>query len=582
MSEPKTPLGRIFYEQARQDVPDDLDGWPEIFSRLEAKGIAPKTTTQESSPDFALHIPENNRKNSKKVETKNKKQEKIEVVNFYQPKAKQVVFKQRKSLALTGLGLVAALAIFVIIASVFILGDRGSTPVVSDTTTSQAVFAGATSTPLGPSATPTPFIAPSLGDIPQDCGPAPLLQNLSPDFASMAGGNPVGMVGFNKQGEIELSADNPTKFGYPQKVLWTAAPTFSGTGSIQGTNLKTGQPLWFDVNAKPVTTFTFDTRQSGTTRSGWFFWDTEIAAPEAGCYRIAATWPGGSWTVTLALGKATANSTTPPTATAASTATPTPQTLGGVTVNGVNFSKQGKLAFVSNGNLFVLDGANGQTHQLTQNGGVSEFKWSYDGEWLAYKVSLGAAGSGDAIYMSKYDGTGNFMPPGNGEFAWSPIKEELAFTTFSPNGVPGDLKIVDTNKTVHKTISKNVSSLLWSPDGLTLAYATFDKIPDGTVRIETIPTTDKVVFQNNSPVSAQEGAGIKLLSWWPDGKGLLFQNIPANSASLSMDGLPVKSVDLTNPTALPHQLVKALVNTDWLSGWQEIRGGRRGGPPVDG
>ncbi len=568
MPEPKTPLGRLLAEQARQDIPEDLDGWPQILNRLQ--GLSGDNVPQ---PLNALYIPKSETtQDEKKVLNHNRETAALKHDTGEADRKRPVALKQRRGLALAGLGLAAALALFLIAASVLMSGNKGSTPVVSDATkvvqTSQSALPGSTTAPTGPTVTPTPYVAPELDYIPRDCGPAPVLQNLSPDTAPMAGGNPVGLVGVNSQGGIPLFEGKPTELGYQQKVLWAIAPTFTGTVRIQGANLKTGRPLWFKVRAAG-TVLNLDTTEKVTYPypSGWHIWPSDLYAPEAGCYRIIATWPGGSWTLTIGLGKATVPNSTPlPIVTVGPptpTATPTPQTIAGLTVNSATFSKQGKLAFVSNGNLFVLDGATGQTHQLTTSGGVSEFKWSYDGAWLAYRANSGP--TTNVVYMSKFDGTGTFMPPGSGEFAWSPVKNELALTQTGQNGVNNGLQIVDTNKVARIIISTNASSPLWSPDGLTLAFVTFDKIPGGTARIQTIPTTDKVVFPDNSPISAMQGNGIKILSWWPNGKGLLFQTIPANSASLSMDGLPVKSLDLVNHDGLPQQLVKSLVNTDWLS-----------------
>jgi Tol biopolymer transport system component len=559
MSEPKTPLGRLLAEQARQDIPEDLDGWPQILNRLQ--GFSGDKARQ---PQNALHIPQIA---INKGEVTGLSQDREAAGS--KPAAGEatrknpVALKRRRGLALVGLGLAAALALFLIAASVLLSGNKGSPPVVSDATkaasTSQAALPGSTTAPASPTAPPTPYVASELGYIPQDCGPAPVLQELSPDIAAMAGGNPVGMVGFDTQGGIPLYEARPTQWGYSAKVIWTIAPSFSGVINIQGSNLKTGRPLRFDISSKVATTLTLDPSKNFTSKSGWYFWPSEVYAPEAGCYRFVATWPGGSWTVTVGAGKATIPNSTPlPTVSAgppAPTATPTPQTIAGLTVNGANFSKQGKLAFVSNGNLFVLDGATGQTRQLTTSGGVSEFKWSYDGEWLAYRANFrGAAGP---VLVAHYNGIENFPLPGVGEFAWSPVTNEIALT--SPDG---GLQIVNTAGIAHKLTGQNATSPLWSPDGSTIAFVTAEAGRDGPAKIVTMPA----IGGSTTPYfTGKAGDGIKLLSWWPNGKGLLFQTIPVNSASLSANGLPVESIDLTSSQNFHQTLVKSLVNTNWLS-----------------
>jgi Tol biopolymer transport system component len=265
-------------------------------------------------------------------------------------------------------------------------------------------------------------------------------------------------------------------------------------------------------------------------------------------------------TTTAAATTTTAAPTVRPTATAVPVPTPTPLAVAGLTINSKSLSNQGKLAFIFQNNLFTLDGATGQARQINKIGTVEKFGWSHDGEWLAYSLQPGPNAPVNSLWLSRSDGAENHQLPGSGDFAWSPTANELALTQI---GDSTGLQILSTaGGAVRYVTNLNAASPLWSPDGSTLAFISTDRGPNGAARLVTVPAKGGPT----SPVFAAEpGNGLTLLDWWPTGKGLLFQTIPANSASLSADGLPVQSLSLDAPAQTPQTLVKSLIHPAWLS-----------------
>lgn len=537
MQQPETPLGRILAEQARQDIPDNLDGWPSILGRMQSEGLLNAPATQTAPAAFRAAGPE------------------PDLAPILKPALSEPArLKQRRNLALAGLGLAAMLALFFITISVISSGSKTTAPeTVQANQTNKAINSATTSFAATPA---LPVVAPELDYAPLNCGPLPVLQELSPDIARMAGGSPFGLVGIAGEGYIPVAPNNPTKWGYIANTYWVTAPSYTGTVSLKGANIADGTPLWFDLNNGATTNPTLDTRHPGavTLPSGWNHWPSYLYIPKAGCYQIEATWPGGSWEITIGAGKWPYIEPT-----AAPAPTPTAPPVAGLTVNAGNFSKQGKLAFIYQGNLFILDGSTGQTRQIVNSGSVGKFAWSHDGEWLAYSWRPTVGSPNSEVWMTLADGAGKHKVAASDDFAWSPVANELAVSQL---GDSTGLQIVSTAGLSRTLTTLNTASAVWSSDGTTLAFVTTDRGSNGAARIMTMTAKggSQTVYYIGQP-----GDGLKLLGWWPNGKGLLFQTIPANSASLSADGLAVQSLSLTTPAATPQTLVKSLVHSEWIS-----------------
>jgi hypothetical protein len=104
-------------------------------------------------------------------------------------------------------------------------------------------------------------------------------------------------------------------YGWPAPIgLIILNSRITGPVTLSGWDLRTGYPLWFGFIVAGVWgapqqvrhTFTLDLPNPSFPAGGWdtteTFWYGYAFVPGAGCYAIAATWPGGSWQVIVSAG----------------------------------------------------------------------------------------------------------------------------------------------------------------------------------------------------------------------------------------------------------------------------------------
>jgi dipeptidyl aminopeptidase/acylaminoacyl peptidase len=241
--------------------------------------------------------------------------------------------------------------------------------------------------------------------------------------------------------------------------------------------------------------------------------------------------------------------------------------VAGTAIGAKAFGGHGRLAFVSAGRLYVLDGsAAGQTATLhavptgkTPTGKTPTATtpgspaWSPDGRWLAYLVGTPSADgvvTSGALWLAGPDGQGarQVLPKVDG-FAWSPKADELAATS----GTGGMLFAVRPGKPTYAMLE--VPGLFdgapaWSPNGRELAVAsvsltTTRRFASSVIDLF-VPSEGIVV---NSLASSRTDALI-VDGWWTNGEGLLAWSDPRDSASAPADGLPLVSYPLGDePTA---------------------------------
>jgi TolB protein len=224
---------------------------------------------------------------------------------------------------------------------------------------------------------------------------------------------------------------------------------------------------------------------------------------------------------------------------------------------------QGRLAFIWQDRLYVLNGDDGTLTRLSDTGLTGKPQWSPDGEWLAY------LGDDNKLRIVKADGSraqevnGLPSPVHSLDFAWSPNADVLAVTT----GVEGEgFYLFQPGKTPRQIPRGNthIFSFAWSPDGQTIAYADtlpYDKQDPGS-RSDALfvaPAYGGKPFR----LHVAESAGIILAGWSPDGKEVLFWVTPGHSASLMADGLYLFSLSLAG--GKPNQIATTLLYPEWLS-----------------
>jgi Tol biopolymer transport system component len=229
-----------------------------------------------------------------------------------------------------------------------------------------------------------------------------------------------------------------------------------------------------------------------------------------------------------------------------------------------SFRGQGRLAFVTGGVLRVLDGATGELHVIDTN--ATDPQWSASGSWLAYGRANGPALE---VWLSRADGSGKELVrvPGvtSAIYRWSPTDDVLAVI---PQGLDAKgLWLARPGRGVSELAAGDVPvwSLAWSPDGQMLAYSSTLPFTDPVGRSDGLFT---VRTQGESPTQRLTATadGILGISWWPDGRGLLYLRDLQHSASLLADGVPFESLSLDGSRrsgAFPLQKIDASAN-DWI------------------
>lgn len=230
------------------------------------------------------------------------------------------------------------------------------------------------------------------------------------------------------------------------------------------------------------------------------------------------------------------------------------------------FKDRGDLAFVEGGLLYVLEGKSGCVTRLSDTGQALDPMWSHDGQLLAYIRTGETDRLSGTLWMVKRDGTQSHQVEGlsgsvmQGAYAWSPVANKLAVRNdgiwlVGEQGLP--VRIV-------KTEAESALSVVWSPDGRQLAYSSTlpykqEEVQD---RSDALYTVDIFSGHTTQHLIAQT-AGIHLMAWQPDGKGLLYWEIPGHGASVAADGVDLCSFQFGDQISL--HLSAGLTGRNWWS-----------------
>jgi dipeptidyl aminopeptidase/acylaminoacyl peptidase len=258
-------------------------------------------------------------------------------------------------------------------------------------------------------------------------------------------------------------------------------------------------------------------------------------------------------------GQPTAQPATPPTQSAHPSPTPAQGAPLQPQVAPDAFLGQGKLAFLSLGRLYVLDGATGRFTAITDRGTATAPVWSADGQWLAFLYAE-SEGSPQQLRIAMADAsTAEMVALPDGvvpwDYAWSPATAVLAMGAQSGLWLkePG----LEPRLLVPGQFGRN--SITWTPDGKLITYAATlpaPQPPPGTVVEQIAPTGGKPVRLLTAPERA-----VHLAGWLPQAKGLLAWAGPM-SASLSADGM---QLELITPDGKEHPLTTMLAYREWVS-----------------
>jgi hypothetical protein len=174
-------------------------------------------------------------------------------------------------------------------------GSSSSTPTVRPQPTQQ--------TSPGPSPVTT-----LLAAAPRDCPLGPALgSKVFPQFngSPATGSGPVWESGLPPNATV-----NVDDLGYTPwpgtKILWPIGPDFPNIVTVRVANLRTGSEAWWDIGEggpapnEPVRPLVLD--RTGN-RAGFPTWGTGLYLPQAGCYAMTVSWPGGQWRLLFAVGR---------------------------------------------------------------------------------------------------------------------------------------------------------------------------------------------------------------------------------------------------------------------------------------
>lgn len=169
--------------------------------------------------------------------------------------------------------------------------------------------------PPTPTPSPTPLGGPlaQLGSVPQNCPPGPAPQNLDSNFGTAIGGGSVWGAGFTGSHAMlvwppKLASATHNQYGWGHKLLWVVKSSVKGQVIIRGTNLMNGLPLRPEAEADspsstPSVLVLNPSDPNAQYEGQWVEFPGGLDIPQAGCYYLEATWPGGSWRITFAAGE---------------------------------------------------------------------------------------------------------------------------------------------------------------------------------------------------------------------------------------------------------------------------------------
>jgi dipeptidyl aminopeptidase/acylaminoacyl peptidase len=122
------------------------------------------------------------------------------------------------------------------------------------------------------------------------------------------------------------------------------------------------------------------------------------------------------------------------------------------------FRGHGILAFVSQGNLWVLDGRDGSLREVSHGHGATDPQFSPDGRWLAFTSNF-------QVWIARSDGTAARPVPGSqagGYLSWSARGDLLT-------GAGLGIVHITSTGTIH-VVTGQAGDGTWSPGGGTIAF----------------------------------------------------------------------------------------------------------------
>ncbi|HVV75898.1 MAG TPA: hypothetical protein VHC43_07665 [Mycobacteriales bacterium] len=251
-----------------------------------------------------------------------------------------------------------------------------------------------------------------------------------------------------------------------------------------------------------------------------------------------------------------------PPATASSHAAP-----GHPVVNAAALRGHGSLAFISDGGLWLLDGATGSLRPLPTGGGTPQHPaFSADGRWLSYTATSGPHGDQLREWVARADGSdaGSVrLHGGTSVIGWGPHGHLLAEARFVGHSLfaLSLLNPLGTRSTLGTV--RGFWDATWAPDGRSLAVTTNGGVT-GTTKLLTYPVDGRPPVTwlarrfHHDPLNGMQQPLLDLAGWWPhQGIGVW---VIGDGAVSTNDQAPLDLI--RSPSARPRLLGRTLLGVD--------------------
>lgn len=224
-----------------------------------------------------------------------------------------------------------------------------------------------------------------------------------------------------------------------------------------------------------------------------------------------------------------------------------------------NEDKLGHVAYVQEGDIWMIVLPDGEPQRLTEDGENYEPRWSPSGEWLAFRKDkfvwvLNVRAPEEAYSLHTTAGDVSMG------FAWSPTADRLAFTAGT------ELQLLDAQSGTITTVvslpddGETLYRLLhpfWNPDGTIVAYEQY-RMPSGPAAafqgeqglwlVGLGGGAPAMLYDSGIP---EKGEAI-LAGWTSDGRYILFWQGGVLSASLLADGAPLYALPVSGDQQQPE------------------------------
>jgi hypothetical protein len=257
--------------------------------------------------------------------------------------------------------------------------------------------------------------------------------------------------------------------------------------------------------------------------------------------------------VTTAAAMIVAGCSSPPTLHAPSPSATSGRAAPVPSVDKAAFAGRGELAFVSNGELWVLDGATGTLRDVPTPGVTPlDPAFSRDGRWLSFLDTNPSAQGYYSVWLASRDGSGaHQVVASGGVVGWSPAADVLAVTAGNT------IRLIEPAGTTRTLVhAPGIGSAVWSPDGSSIAVS-IGSASAGSLVSYPVTGGHPTTWLRLSSTTGNWRYLIDPAGWWR-GQGIGYW-AQGDCASCNADGDPLYVI--ASPGAHPRLLGTTLADT---------------------